>query len=220
MRYIKRIAGYLLLTAILSISMGTVTGCQKSSPKTGDAIVTFQLTPSSDGVDAFMDLLGAYDSGYTSDTCFNVTPEDIQKKYGFNIFKFDSSCNSFFLYENQVYPLGIGFGGLGATSFAVADLNGDGSVELYFTYSWGSGLHRSQAGYFDTASNEMTNLDFVNYDKDSILAVDNGQTLCLYDAECDVASFVDIKISAGDKIASILCESGKITAAKTAGQAD
>lgn len=220
MRYIKGIAGYLLLTTILSISMGTIAGCQKSSPQTREAIVTFQLTPSSDGVDTFMELLGTYDSGYTSDTCYNVTPEDIQKKYGINIFKFDTSCNCFLQYENKVYPLGTGFGGLGATSFAVADLSGDGSVELYFTYSCGSGRHRSLAGYFDTASHEMIDLDFINYDKDSVLAVDNGQTLCLYDGECDVASFVDIKISAGDKLASIVWESGKITADKTAGQAD
>ena len=217
----KKTTRCILLIVLLIISSFAISGCQKPKQENAEAIITFQLSPSTDDVDDFLTLLGEYESGYESDICYNVTPKEIQEKYSFKIFKFDTSCNSFLECEGKIYPLGTGFGGLGATSFAITDLNGDSAVELYFTYSSGSGLHRSQAGYFDTASGEMSELDFIHYNNDSVLGAD-GQTLCLYDAQCNIRSFVDIELSAGEKLASISCESGKITAVgiETAGTAN
>ena len=48
----------------------------------------------------------------------------------------------------EVRPLGIGFGGSGMMSLCVADLDGDGKPEMVYTYSWGSGLHRSHAAVY------------------------------------------------------------------------
>lgn len=174
------------------------------------SVVTFQMVPSSDGVEDFLQILGGHgeeDSG----RCYNVTPEEIAEQYGFAVFKFDKFCDSFLLYDGETYPFGEWFGGFGVTSFAVADLNEDGKTELYFTYSWGSGIHRSQVGYFDTANQETVLFDFSNPFGEAVLAADDDQTLCVYQAEAQIRSFVDIALTAEDKIATFLFDSGKIS---------
>ncbi len=45
--------------------------------------------------------------------------------------------------DKQVHRLGMAFGGYGLTSMAVTDLDQDQQPELFYTYSWGSGLHRA-----------------------------------------------------------------------------
>jgi hypothetical protein len=52
----------------------------------------------------------------------------------------------FIIHQRKVSPLGIGLGGYGVMSMCVADLADDGHAELVFTYSWGSGIHRSLVG--------------------------------------------------------------------------
>jgi hypothetical protein len=47
-----------------------------------------------------------------------------------------------------VRPLGDSVGGAGLMSMTVADLDGDETPELAYTYSWGSGIHRSMVGIF------------------------------------------------------------------------
>lgn len=199
----------LFLLAVLMAA--SVSGCRQKEQKSVESTVTFLMVPSSEGVKDFLKCLGDYDSGYDSDVCCNVTPKETAEKYDFNIFKFDTSCGSFLLYDREVYPLGVWFGGHGVTSFAVSDLNGDGAFELFFTFSWGSGAHRSQAGYFDSAKREVVLLEFVNFYRDSLLGVDEEGVLCVYDAECNVKSFVDIEMTAGDKLASIIAEEGIIS---------
>ena len=78
------------------------------------------------------------------------------------------------------------------TAFAVADLNKDGMKELYFTYSWGSGIHRSQVGYFDTATKTVTCFKDSNANSDMSFYVDFG-TLMVCNAEVRAESLVDLK---------------------------
>ena len=202
----KRIlSAFLILVLILSV------GCGKVGEQNSTEIVTFQMEPSGDRVEPFLELLDntSYEK---SGRCYRISPQTVSDQYGFHLFKFDSSCAGYLLYEDVVYPLGEWFGGYGLTSFAIADLNRDGKSELYFTCSWGSGLHRSQAGYFDSANRQMILFDFSDIDHDSVLAVDENGTLSVYRAaDCDVASFVEITLSAGEKTASILQEGDRIT---------
>ena len=183
----KRIlSAFLILVLILSV------GCGKVGEQNSTEIVTFQMEPSGDRVEPFLELL-ENTSYEKSGRCYRISPQTVSDQYGFHLFKFDSSCAGYLLYEDVVYPLGEWFGGYGLTSFAVADLNRDGKSELYFTCSWGSGLHRSQAGYFDSANRQMILFDFSDIDHDSVLAVDENGTLSVYRAaDCDVASFVEI----------------------------
>ena len=202
-------------TLLIIAACFLLTGCRQSEQyaEKEDAmpVVTFQMVPSSEGVDDFLKLLDGYKGDYDDDYCYNVTPEDITDNYNFSIFKFDKSCSSFLLYDDKVYPLGEWFGGYGVTSFAVADLNEDGKFELYFTCSWGSGIPRSQVGYFDTANKEMVLFDFSIWFQECMLGTDSDNTLCVYDADYHVKSYVDIEMSASEKVASIIFDGENIS---------
>ncbi len=66
---------------------------------------------------------------------------------------------TFVIKDKTVYPIGGCFGGWGVMSMAVADLDEDSSPELYYTHSWGSGIHRSQIGVFFKASDGWRTVD-------------------------------------------------------------
>lgn len=174
------------------------------------AIETFSLTPSLRNVKEFEQCLGDFDAGYDTDQCYNVTPQNISDLYGFQIFKFDTSCASFLLYEDEVYQLGGWFGGLGATSFAVADLNEDGFWELYFTYSCGSGVHASSAGYFNAADKTVTLFENSFISADGVLTTGSDGSLRVCLAEYEGDSFSALKPIAGEQIAVILWEEAQI----------
>ena len=155
-------------------------------------IEVFQLAPSDYKVQEFLDILGERPKTYDDDRCYNIIPVEISEKYGFDVFKYNMSCASYLLYEDTIYTLGESFGGYGVTAFAVADLNKDGMKELYFTYSWGSGIHRSQVGYFDTATKTVTCFKDSNANSDMSFYVDFG-TLMICNAEVRAESFVNLK---------------------------
>ncbi len=85
------------------------------------------------------------------DSFRDITPEHVFAETGCQIFKSGESCESYLLYEGELYSLGMGFGGWGIVDIETADFNKDGEKELLYTYSWGSGIHRSCFGYFDLA---------------------------------------------------------------------
>lgn len=203
----KRLTALLILCLMLS-------GCQqKEQPDEQEEvmpIVTFQMVPSTDGVEDFIKPIDDYDEESYGDF-YNIVPESISNEYGINIFKSDRTCSSVLIYDEKVYSLDSGFGGYGVDSFAIADLNEDDEFELYFTFSWGSGIHRSQVGYFDTASRETMIFDFANWWGESLLEADSNQALCVYEAACNIESFVDIELSAGNKIATIVFDNGEIS---------
>jgi hypothetical protein len=82
----------------------------------------------------------------------DITPENVFLETGCQIFKNASSCQSYLLYEGELYTLGIGFGGLGIVDIATCDFYDNGKNDLLYTYSWGSGIHRSCLGFFDFSS--------------------------------------------------------------------
>lgn len=57
---------------------------------------------------------------------------------------YSAAPESLLIINRKLYPLCIGLGGYGLTSYCVADLNHDGVPELIYTYSWGSGIHRAR----------------------------------------------------------------------------
>lgn len=141
------------------------------------------------GVEAFQAIQGDFVSSYENDTCLNITPEDIKSHSGYQVFKYNQSCASFLLYEGEIYPLGEWFGGFGVVNLALADLNGDGLQELYFTSSWGSGLHRSNAAYFEPATREIVSFSYTHLNKDMMFAYNPAGGLTLHEA--DVTDFTD-----------------------------
>lgn len=173
-------------------------------------ITTFQMSVSKSNVTEFLDQSENLPETYDNDQCCNITPQEITDQYGFEIFKFDQSCAGYLMYKDQIYPLGEWFGGYGIVAFAVADINRDKSEELYFTCSSGSGVHRSQAGYFDSAAQKVVMFDYSNPDNDMVFVSENNR-LTLYNAQLKVPTFVEISATPKDKVGEIALDSGTIT---------
>lgn len=164
-----------------------------------------------DGVNAFLALQKEFNSGYDTDKCYNITPQSISENSEYSIFKYDKSAASFLLYKGVVYPLGEWFGGLGVTSMTLADMNNDGDSELYFTYSWGSGLHRSHAAYFDPSAKEIVILPYTNMNKDMTLVNHGDGSLSLYGADIsNLIDFAHFDRKKTDFISDIVYEKGQI----------
>lgn len=149
---------------------------------------------------------------FEGDSCYNITSEYIRNNSDYKIFKYDKSGASFLLYENCIYPLGEWFGALGVTSTELADTNGDGREELYFTNSWGSGLHRSQAGYFDPALKEVIIFDYSYENEELIVAKNDEGRLSLYGAVTGkITDFSHFNLIGTAFVTDIVYANGKIS---------
>lgn len=149
-------------------------------------------------------------TSYDMDECYNITPDFIADNSDLAIFKYDQSAESFIMYDNDIYSVGTCFGGFGITSMALADLNMDGQYELYYTFSWGSGLYRSQIGYFDPVDEEVTIFDYSFPLSDMMLTVNESGDLCVNSAVVDADSFVNFSIKAQDLIGTIVFDGDRI----------
>ena len=156
-----------------------------------------------------------YTSHYDADICYNITPDFITNNSEFSIFKYEKSNASFLMYDDELYLLDDHMGGYGITSMALADLNKDAQYELYFTFSWGSGIHRSQIGYFNSSTKKVTIFDDSIFFSDTMLTMDtdgnlyvNSVTSDFYEQDSDV----DFSVTAEDRIGSIVLKHNKITA--------
>jgi len=205
----------IILTAILFVAAIVICAAnpvKKAGVKANDVPYGATISGTQAGVPDFLSLQQDFKSGYDTDTCYNITPEYIQENSDYLVFKYDTSCASFLLYEGKVYPLGVWFGGFGVTSMALADLNGDQKPELYFTYSWGSGLHRSYAAYFDPVAKKVVIFDYTHLNKDMMITENNDGGLSLYGAVINKTdSFVNFYIERTDFISDIVCENGQIS---------
>jgi len=178
----------------------------------GEIPMKTTISGTQDGVEDFLSLQQDFMLEYDTDTCYNITPDYIQENSDYLIFKYDTSCASFLLYKGKVYPLGEWFGGLGVTNMALADLDGDQKPELYFTYSWGSGLHRSHAAYFDPYAKKVVIFDYTHWNKDMIITENNDGGLSLYNATINkMDSFVNFEIERTNFITDVVYENGQIS---------
>lgn len=113
--------------------------------------------------------------------------------------------------ENNVLPIIGDRNGMGVTSLATADLDSDGSIELYFTYSWDSDGYCSQAGYYDTGSDKITYFDdYILPDSEMVFAVEND-VLTLKKA--DIVNYENkavMEFATGDTVAEINFKDNKI----------
>ncbi len=128
----------------------------------------------------------------------------------YHVVKDSSSGASFLLYQGNTYQLGEYFGGYGVLDLETADLNGDGREELYFTYSWGSGMTRSQFGCFDPAQKAVccpeTSLGYMD-----LALMKEGSRLFLERAEWDgEMGQSDCQITAFERIAELSFQNGKL----------
>lgn len=89
----------------------------------------------------------------------DITPQNVFEETGCQIFKNRKNCESYLLYQEKLYELGTGFGGLGIVDVVTCDFDFNGKKELLYTYSWGSGIHRSCVGCFDLSQKSEQKVD-------------------------------------------------------------
>lgn len=177
----------------------------------GEVPVKAIIYGTQDGVENFLALQGEFKSGYENDICYNITPEYIKAGSEYQIFKYNASCAPFLLYKDKVYPLGEWFGGLGVTSMAIADIDRDKTPELYFTYSWGSGLHRSNAAYFNPSKKEVIPFAYTHLNGDLLITGNKEGGLSLYAADItNLKSFADFTTEGTEFISDIVFENNDI----------
>lgn len=178
----------------------------------GEIPAAVAITGTQDGVEEFLALHGEYNTRYDKDTCYNITPAGMKETAGYSIFKYDASCESYLLYDGIVYLLGIGSGGFGVTSMELCDLNGDGKQELYFTFSFGYGLHRSHVAYFDPVPKQMVPIEYMHVNRELIVAKNGFGGLSLYDAEItSMESFTQFEMKSNGRLADIVYEEGEVS---------
>jgi hypothetical protein len=85
-----------------------------------------------------------------------ITPSDIWDTTKLQIFKITgdsmSSGETFIVTDQEAIHIGIGFGMYGITSAVPYDVNKDGTVDIVYAYSYGSGIHRSVISWIDLKS--------------------------------------------------------------------
>ncbi len=77
-----------------------------------------------------------------------MTTDEIWEQLGVQVFKVTEgsiySDNTYLIKDGKVDHIGIETGGYGVTSMQVVKFGESGELELVYTFSWGSGLHRSE----------------------------------------------------------------------------
>ena len=178
---------------------------------------------SKDGVKDFLALQGqlieqglANENDFSYDVWYNVTPKEVAEKGNCQIFKSSESCASFLLYKDKVYGLGIGFGGLGVLDSKLCDFDKNGEYELLYTYSWGSGLHRSHVGHFDLKTQKQTHLDYVYLNEDMMLVENPDGSISLYHAKVKYGEkrLIDFELTARNPLADVVYKEGKLRVVK------
>ena len=118
---------------------------------------------SRDGVDEFLLIMGEIrDDGllsgadFSSESCYNVTPERVAEETDIRIFQYSKTAASFALVDGEVYEICHWFGGFGFFDAYPWDYDGDGQTDLLIASSWGSGLHRAELSVFNRATKEIT----------------------------------------------------------------
>lgn len=148
---------------------------------------------------------------FGKDEFYNITPTFIEDHSSYVVFKSIRFAQTFLMYADELYSPDeyFGFGGYGITSMALADLNQDGEYELYFTFSWGSGVHWAEIGYFDPAAKEFHRIDYHLLDSELMLTVNQSGDLCVSSATLDSQDFCNYTIKAQELIGTIGFEEGK-----------
>lgn len=119
-------------------------------------------------------------------TISDITPENVKKEIGCQIFKVNYTCESYVIHKGEFFRIGFGFGGFGVVTLTTCDFNENGQKDLIYTFSWGSGLHRSHIGIFDFSEKKETWLDFVQLNEDIVLEKLSDNSFNVYTADIEM----------------------------------
>lgn len=148
---------------------------------------------------------------------YEITNKDIKKETGCQIFKVNNTCEAYIIYKSKLFHIGTGFGGYGILSIKTCDFDGNGHKDLIFTYSFGSGLHRSQIGIFNLFDEKEYTLDFQQMNKDIVLEKISYKKFNIYIADVALMKSLDythLKFTQKEKVAEVQKVDGKIAITK------
>jgi len=151
-------------------------------------------------------------------TVHDITPEEVKKELHCQIFKVNYTCDTFVIYKGKLFPIALGFGGFGVVSLSTCDFDEDGKKDLIYTFSWGSGLHRSHIGIFNLAKEKEEWLDFVQENDDIMVEKISDKSFKIYIANISSQTdsyFTHFTLSKKDNIGNIQKIEGKVKATKT-----
>ncbi|UQZ32208.1 hypothetical protein C2I18_00770 [Paenibacillus sp. PK3_47] len=89
--------------------------------------------------------------GSAEEDLVEITPPGVWKATQSQLFRLpgSSSLETYVVADHQAVRIGNGFGGYGVTSVVPFDANDDGTTDLVYAYSFGSGIHRSVISWLD-----------------------------------------------------------------------
>ena len=136
-----------------------------------------------DGVEEFLNLAKERDVSFESvelENCYNITPDFVKENSDYKIFKFKDTAETYIIYENEIYKIGNNKRERGTTSFALADINQDEKLELFYTYIWKvSEVSRTNISYFDPITKKEIGVG-ENYREEILTLIKNKDELALY----------------------------------------
>ena len=140
----------------------------------------------------------------------DVTPEAVSAAMDCRIFKDPDECDAFLLDGEELFALGFGFGGYGFTSAVPFEYGFNEVPDLLFTYSWGSGMHRSHLALFDRTTKEEQDL-YVYYPsgggEDLLVELGpDGYPAIVYTADVTVNGdgFTDLRFTKREKAGEVI----------------
>lgn len=149
----KKVLCLLLVTLTLLIS-----SCARSYVNKAEE-PSFNYTK--DGVDSFYSLLETKMDSHIEmlkkENCYNITTDNL-KPLDVEIFKFKDQCDTYLQYKNEIYDMGSGFGGYGFINAVTCDIDNNETPDILYTFSYGSGVHRSVVSVFNMSTLMVTDL--------------------------------------------------------------
>lgn len=153
-----------------------------------------------EGVEEFLHLAEEKQISFGSEeleNCYNITPDFVKENSKYKIFKFKDTAETYIVYENEIYKIGNNKRDVGTTSFALADINQDEKLELFYTYIWKvSEVSRTNVSYFDPVTKKEIGIN-KNYVENNAILIKNNEELSIYNGTMSNAeNYIDFTINA------------------------
>lgn len=143
----------------------------------------------------------------------DITPENIKNEIGCQIFKVNHTCETYVIYNGEFFRIGFGFGGFGVISLETCNFDKDEQTDLIYSFSWGSGLHRSHIGIFNLKDKKETWLDFVHLNEDITLQKLSDDRFNIYNCELELKedlNYTQYKVKPKKILGELIAKNGNI----------
>ncbi len=192
----KNALKFVLIVLVLVLPL---TGCRIPRKEPEPRVIApllIEPEKSGRGVDEFLEKLSKTKELSPNVEYFNVLPKELSELYGFELYECSGVSDNYIFYDGEIYELEKGFWSISdPNSMALADIDGNGAPELYYIWSWGSGMSHTYVAYFDFLTQKSTTIEyFAVTNKPLDLVVEDGH----------------LKAATGEGKTEIIFKSGKI----------